>query len=95
LKEHPNISEAISFAVPDPKYGEEVNAAVVLKDPTKRTSEEEIKQFCRNKLVEFKVPKKIFFASTIPRTATGKIQRRNVAVYFLNTQNQELSPQQT
>jgi acyl-CoA synthetase (AMP-forming)/AMP-acid ligase II len=82
---HPNVSEAVSFAAPDPKYGEEVNAAVVLKDLTKNTTEEEIKKFCQGKLAEFKIPKKIFFATSLPRTATGKIQRRHVSTHFLKS----------
>lgn len=80
LLEHPAVAEAVSFAVPDPKYGEEVHGAVVLKgaaDP------EDVVAFCRDRLADFKVPKRIYVADALPRTATGKIQRRHVASHFL------------
>eukprot|EP01112_Ceratiomyxa_fruticulosa_P011856 TRINITY_DN3259_c0_g1_i1.p1 TRINITY_DN3259_c0_g1~~TRINITY_DN3259_c0_g1_i1.p1 ORF type:complete len:519 (-),score=97.51 TRINITY_DN3259_c0_g1_i1:31-1587(-) len=81
LLEHPKVSEAICFGVPDPKYGEIVYAAIVAKSPV---SSEELTQFCKHKLADFKVPQKFFFSDSLPRTATGKIQRRNVAAFFLN-----------
>ncbi|HEV3122669.1 MAG TPA: acyl--CoA ligase, partial [Isosphaeraceae bacterium] len=79
LIEHPAVSEAVCFAVQDPKYGEEVNAAVVLKAPV---TEGEIVRFCRERLADFKVPKRIHITDSLPRTATGKIQRRHVAAHF-------------
>jgi acyl-CoA synthetase (AMP-forming)/AMP-acid ligase II len=60
-----------------------VFCAVVLKDTSLNTSEEDVKAFCRTKLAEFKVPKKVFITDSFPRTATGKIQRRFVAEHFL------------
>ena len=80
LLEHPAVAEAVSFAVPDPKYGEEVHGAVVLKGPAEA---DEIVAFCRDRLADFKVPKRIYLAEALPRTATGKIQRRHVAAHFL------------
>lgn len=82
LLEHPAVAEAVSFAVPDPKYGEEVHGAVVLKSDAKA---DDIVAFCRDRLADFKVPKKIHIADALPRTATGKIQRRHVAAHFLKT----------
>lgn len=82
LLAHPDIGEAVSFAVPDEKYGEEVNAAVVLKDGANLTTND-LDTFARTKLAPFKIPKKFFFADDLPRTATGKIQRRIVAKHFL------------
>lgn len=79
LLEHPAVAEAVSFAVPDPKYGEEVHGAVVLKGPAEA---HEIVAFCRDRLADFKVPKKIHIAEALPRTATGKIQRRHVSAHF-------------
>lgn len=83
LLAHPAVAEAVSFAAPDEKYGEEVMAAVVLKDGSS-TTENDLKNFCREKVAAFKVPKRFFFAQTLPRTATGKIQRRFVAAHFLD-----------
>lgn len=80
LLEHPAVAEAVSFAAPDAKYGEEVHAAVVLKDPA---TPAEIQAFCKTRLADFKVPKVIHVADAVPRTATGKIQRRHVAAWFL------------
>jgi oxalate---CoA ligase len=46
---------------------------------------DDIVAFCRDRLADFKVPKKIHIADALPRTATGKIQRRHVAAHFLKT----------
>ena len=82
LLEHPAVAEAVSFAAPDAKYGEEVHAAVVLKGTA---TPAEIQAFCGKRLADFKVPKVIHIAEAVPRTATGKIQRRHVAAHFLDT----------
>jgi acyl-CoA synthetase (AMP-forming)/AMP-acid ligase II len=80
LLEHPAVAEAVSFAAPDAKYGEEVQAAVVLKG---KATPAEIQAFCLKRLADFKVPKVIHITEAVPRTATGKIQRRHVAAHFL------------
>ncbi len=72
LLAHPNVAEALAFGVPHPMWGEEVNAAVVLREPT---TEAAILAFCKERLADFKMPKKLFVVESIPRTATGKIQR--------------------
>jgi acyl-CoA synthetase (AMP-forming)/AMP-acid ligase II len=79
LLEHPAVAEAVCFAVPDAKYGEEVHAAVVLKG---EATAEDVARFCRDRLADFKVPKTIHVTDVLPRTATGKIQRRHVATHF-------------
>ena len=76
LLTHPAVAEAVCFGVADRVYGEEVAAAVVLNGAA---TEAEVLAHCRLSLSEFKCPKKIFIVEAIPRTATGKIQRRNVA----------------
>jgi len=76
LLAHPAVAEAVCFGVPHATWGEEVAAAVVLKS---EAAEAEIAAHCRARLAEFKCPKKIHIVQTIPRTATGKIQRLNVA----------------
>jgi acyl-CoA synthetase (AMP-forming)/AMP-acid ligase II len=80
LLEHPAVAEAVSFAAPDAKYGEEVHAAVVLKA---EAASAEIQAHCLRRLADFKVPKVIHITQSVPRTATGKIQRRHVAAHFL------------
>ena len=79
LAQHPAVAEAISFGIPDAKYGEEVHAAVVLKA---EATAQEIQQFCLERLAEFKAPKVVHLVQALPRTATGKIQRRQVAAQF-------------
>jgi len=76
LLAHPAVAEACCFGIPDRVYGEGVAAAVVLKNAA---TEKELIDHCRARLAEFKCPKTIYIMETIPRTATGKIQRRNVA----------------
>jgi acyl-CoA synthetase (AMP-forming)/AMP-acid ligase II len=76
LLAHPAVSEAVAFGVAHPTWGEEVVAAVVLSEPQ---SEAHILAFCKERLAEFKRPKKLYIVETIPRTATGKIQRGAVA----------------
>jgi acyl-CoA synthetase (AMP-forming)/AMP-acid ligase II len=79
LLSHPAVSEAVCFGVPHSAWGEEVEAAVVLKEPSTET---EILAFCKERLADFKRPKKIHITQAIPRTATGKIQRGAVAKAF-------------
>jgi acyl-CoA synthetase (AMP-forming)/AMP-acid ligase II len=76
---HPAVAQAVSFGVPHPTWGEEVAAAVVLRS---EASESDILGYCRERLAEFKCPKKVHIVTEIPRTATGKIQRMNVAAAF-------------
>jgi acyl-CoA synthetase (AMP-forming)/AMP-acid ligase II len=76
LLAHPAVAEAVAFGVPHPTWGEEVAAAVVLRTPEKET---EILKHCRERLADFKCPKKLYIVEKIPRTATGKIQRGAVA----------------
>jgi acyl-CoA synthetase (AMP-forming)/AMP-acid ligase II len=79
LLAHPSVSEAVAFGVPHATWGEEVAAAVVVSQPV---SEAELLAYCKEKLADFKRPKQIHVTDTIPRTATGKIQRRVVAQAF-------------
>jgi acyl-CoA synthetase (AMP-forming)/AMP-acid ligase II len=78
LLAHPAVAEAVCFGVPHATWGEEVEAAVVLR-PEAPAGEAEVIAFCRGRLADFKCPKKIHILTSIPRTATGKIQRLNVA----------------
>jgi acyl-CoA synthetase (AMP-forming)/AMP-acid ligase II len=81
LLSHRAVDQAVAFGVPHPGWGEEVAAAVVLKADT-TASEAELIAHCRERLADFKRPKQIFITNAIPRTATGKIQRRLVAEAF-------------
>ncbi|KAH8925096.1 acetyl-CoA synthetase-like protein [Atractiella rhizophila] len=76
------VAEAVAFGVPDPTYVERVWATVVPKEGVK-LNEFALKKELKGKLSKFKVPEKIFITTQIPKTATGKIQRKNVAKKFL------------
>ncbi|CAK9238286.1 unnamed protein product [Sphagnum jensenii] len=88
LLSHPAVSEAVAFGAPDAHFGEEVNAGIVLNKGANAT-EKDIQEFCKKNLAPFKIPKRIFFADELPRTATGKIQRRIVAEHFLKDTSKE------
>jgi acyl-CoA synthetase (AMP-forming)/AMP-acid ligase II len=79
LLTHPLVTAAVCFGVPHATLGEEVEAAVTLSEPA---TEADLLAYCRERLAEFKRPKKIHIVTEIPRTATGKIQRRVVAATF-------------
>lgn len=69
---------------------DQVNAAIVLHKSMEATADD-ILSYCKKNLAAFKIPKRIFFADTVPRTATGKIQRRFVAEHFLSTEKEATS----
>jgi acyl-CoA synthetase (AMP-forming)/AMP-acid ligase II len=79
LLAHPAVVEAVCFGVSHPTYGEEVVAAVVLGE---EATEADLLAFCRERLADYKRPKHIYITDSIPRTATGKVQRRIVAQSF-------------
>jgi len=84
LLTHPAVSEAVAFGVPHAMWGEEVAAAVVLREPQ---TESQILGYCKERMADFKCPKKVFIVETIPRTATGKIQRGAVAKALAGASN--------
>jgi acyl-CoA synthetase (AMP-forming)/AMP-acid ligase II len=79
LLTHPGVAEAVSFGVPHATWGEEVAAAVVLREAV---TVPELLAHCQRRLADYKCPKQIYITDAIPRTATGKIQRRLVAEAF-------------
>ena len=76
---HPAVAEAVCFGVPHTMYGEAVQAAVVV---SANTDEDAIRAYCGEHLAGFKVPDRVYIIDTMPRTATGKIQRRHIAAMF-------------
>ena len=74
LMEHEYIQQAVAFSVPHEKLGEDLYAAVIIRD-NKNISENELKDYCRKRLTQFKIPKKILIVNEIPKGATGKLQR--------------------
>lgn len=78
LLEHPAVKQVVTFAAPHTLLGEEVAAAVVLKENAAAT-EQEIKEFVAQKLADFKVPRVVVFLDEIPKGPTGKLQRIGLA----------------
>jgi fatty-acyl-CoA synthase len=89
LYTNPKVQDVQVIGVPSVKYGEEVMAAVKLRDGVE-ASEEEIKEFCQGKIARHKIPKYIRFVDAYPMTASGKIQKyklREWAVKELNLED--------
>ena len=78
LMDHPAVLQAVAFAVPHPMLGEDVGAAVVLREGSTAT-EQELGAFLSERLAAFKTPRKILFLAEIPKGATGKLQRIGLA----------------
>lgn len=74
LFSHPKIQQVQVFGVPDQKYGEEVCAWIVLK-PGETATEEEIRNWCRERIAHYKVPRYVRFVDDLPMTVTGKAQK--------------------
>jgi acyl-CoA synthetase (AMP-forming)/AMP-acid ligase II len=78
LMDHPAVQQVVTFAMPHAKLGEDVAAAVVLREG-KSANEKEIREFAAKRLADFKVPRKILILDEIPKGATGKLQRIGLA----------------
>ena len=78
LMDHPSVAQVVTFAVPHHKLGEDLAAAVVLH-PDASVTEQALRDFVGQRLVDFKVPRKIIFLTEIPKGATGKLQRIGLA----------------
>jgi fatty-acyl-CoA synthase len=74
LYTHPKVSDIQVYGVPDKKYGEQVMAAIILKKGMEM-SEDEVRDFCRGKIANYKIPKYVKFVDGYPMTASGKIQK--------------------
>jgi len=81
LMDHPLIEQAVCFGYEDKMLGEEIAAAIIVKEG-QNFSEIDVKNYAEEKLVKFKIPKKIFFVNEIPKGATGKLQRNILAKNF-------------
>lgn len=78
LMDHPAVEQCLTFATPHKMLGEEVAAAIVLREG-KTADERELRDFAAARLADFKVPRKIVFLKEIPKGATGKLQRIGLA----------------
>ena len=74
LFQHPKVDQAEVIGVPDAKFGEEICAWIKLK-PGVTADPEEIREFCRDKIAHYKIPRYILFVDEFPMTITGKVQK--------------------
>ncbi len=78
LLDHPDIDQAVTFAMPHDKLGEEVAVAIVARQGAEIDSGE-VRAFARDRLADFKVPRRVVLVEEIPKGATGKLQRIGLA----------------
>ncbi len=78
LMDHPAVLQVVTFAIPHDKLGEEVGAAVVLREG-QSVDERDLRDYAAKRLADFKVPRKVVFLEEIPKGATGKLQRIGLA----------------
>jgi acyl-CoA synthetase (AMP-forming)/AMP-acid ligase II len=76
--DHPDVAQALTFAIPHDKLGEEVGACIVLRDGAV-ADEHRIREYAAERLAPFKVPRRIVFLAEIPKGATGKLMRIGLA----------------
>jgi fatty-acyl-CoA synthase/long-chain acyl-CoA synthetase len=89
LYQHAAVMEACVFGIPDEKWGEMVTAAVAIK-PGSQVTEEELIDFCRQRLAKYKAPKKVTFHDVLPKNATGKILRRELRAPYWRGQDRAI-----
>ncbi|WP_063799668.1 AMP-binding enzyme [Bradyrhizobium jicamae] len=77
LLRHPAVAEAAAFAIPHPRLGDDVAAAVIPHSGA-QTTPAELRQFLQRELASFKIPRHILFLDRLPKGATGKVQRRRL-----------------
>jgi fatty-acyl-CoA synthase len=83
---HPNVSEVAVFGIPDEHYGEELMAWIKLHE-AQNSCETDIRNFCKDKLAHYKIPKYMWFVDEFPMTVTGKLQKfrmREIAMQKLS-----------
>jgi acyl-CoA synthetase (AMP-forming)/AMP-acid ligase II len=94
LMDHPDICQAATFAAPHPSLGEDVAAAVVLRQDI-RLTESAIREYLLGRLADFKVPAKVWIVDEIPKGSTGKIQRAALAEKFAEQLKRNFVPPRT
>jgi fatty-acyl-CoA synthase len=78
---HPAVAEVAVIGVPDPKW-QEVGRAVVVVKPGQALTGAEVIEFCQGRLARYKIPKSVVFVEALPRTAAGKVLKRELREMF-------------
>ncbi len=73
LYRHPKVREVQVIGIPDDRYGEEICACVMARDPS--LTAEELRAFCKGQIAHYKVPRYVEFVEEFPMTVTGKVQK--------------------
>jgi acyl-CoA synthetase (AMP-forming)/AMP-acid ligase II len=81
LEHHPDVLEAAVFGVPSDEWGESVHAVVVVRDGGSMT-DDDVREFSRQHLAHYKVPKSVTFMDELPKTGSGKILKRELRAPF-------------
>jgi fatty-acyl-CoA synthase len=82
LREHPSVLDLCVFAIPDPKFGEEVAVALRLREGVSELTRDELLEFAQGRIARFKVPRRLVFVDEFPLTASGKIQRYRLREFY-------------
>lgn len=90
LYKHPKVLDAAVVGIPDPKWGEEVFGFIVPKQDVQIT-EQEMVDFLKEKIADYKIPKKFIITQAFPKTATGKIQKNRIVEQYAKEHNLDLS----
>lgn len=75
LHAHPKISDVQVVGVPDERYGEEILACVIPRDPADPPTQDEVTAFCRDRLAHFKIPRRVEILDAFPMTVSGKVRK--------------------
>jgi len=85
IQKHPRVLEVAVIGVPNEIWGESLKAIVVLKEG-QEASEEEILDFCKDKLSKYKIPRTVEFWPSLPKTPSGKIMKSTIRAQFWEAQ---------
>ena len=84
LYTHPKIADVQVIGVPDEKYGEEILACVIMRDPGDTLTQEEVAEFCRERLAHFKIPRYVRLVDSFPMTVSGKIRKVEMRAWAID-----------
>jgi fatty-acyl-CoA synthase len=81
IYQHPAVAEVAVIGVPHPKW-QEVGKAIIVLKADKKLTEDEVIEFCQGKLARYKIPKSVNFTKSLPRTAAGKVLKRELRAQY-------------